>query len=46
MSVQKEKTTDELVSEFLAKGGKIKKLPEGEAQNIFKSGVVGTQMKK
>lgn len=46
MSTEKQETTDELILKFLAKGGKIKKVPPGEAQNIFKSGVIGTQMKK
>jgi hypothetical protein len=44
--MQEKKTLNEYVQEFLNKGGKIQKCPPGEAQNIFKSGVVGTQMKK
>lgn len=44
--MEKEKSLDQLVKEYLDKGGKIKKLPDGEAQGIFKSGVVGAFMKK
>ena len=40
------KTLDEYVQEFINKGGKIQKCPPAEAQNIFKSGVVGAQLKK